>query len=151
MLSSKRLAIRDMRIRQLLFYSRGGNTRKLADAIAIELGVKAADIKTAFIDPAADIIFLGSGCYGSKPGEEMMKFIEKNDFSVRKVAVFGTSGGNAGIEVDLMAAALKHNGATVLGSYHCKGKAFLLFSTGHPNREDLEGARKFAGETVMLC
>lgn len=64
-----------------------------------------------------------------------MKFIEKNDFNGRKVAVFGTSGGNAGMEVDLMAAALKHRGATVLGSYHCKGKAFLLFSTGHPNLE----------------
>ncbi len=135
---------------QVLFYSKGGNTRKLADAIARELGVKAADIKTASIDPAADIIFLGSGCYGSKPGEEMMKFIEKNDFSGRKVAVFGTSGGNAGMEVELMDAALKHKGAAVLGSYHCKGKAFLLFSTGHPNQEDLDGARKFAREMAML-
>ena len=93
---------------QVLFYLSCGNTRKLADAIARELGVKATDIKTATIDPAPDIIFLGSGCYGSKPGEEMMKFIEKNDFSERKVAMFGTSGGNAGMEVDLMAAALKH-------------------------------------------
>jgi flavodoxin I len=135
---------------QVLFYSKGSNTRKLADAIARELGVKAAEIKTASIDPAADIIFLGSGCYGSKPGKEMMKFIEKNDFSGRKVALFGTSGGNAGLEVDLMAAALKHKGATILGSYHCKGKAFLLFSTGHPNQEDLDGARKFAREMSML-
>ena len=93
---------------QVFFHSKGGNTRKLADAIARELGVKATDIKDATIDSAADIIFLGSGCYGSKPGEEMMKFIEKNDFSERKVAMFGTSGGNAGMEVDLMAAALKH-------------------------------------------
>ena len=93
---------------QVLFYSKGDNTRKLADAIARELGVKATDIKIASIDPAADIIFLGSGCYGSKPGEEMMKFIEKNYFNGRKVAMFGTSGGNAGMEVDLMATALKH-------------------------------------------
>jgi hypothetical protein len=80
----------------------------------------------------------------------MMKFIEENDFSGRKVAVFGTSGGNAGMEVDLMTASLQHRGATVLGSYHCKGKAFLLFSTGHPNQEDLDGARKFAREMLML-
>ena len=135
---------------QVLFYSKSGNTRKLADAIAGELGVKAIDIKTASIDPAASIIFLGSGCYGSKPGEEMMAFIEKNDFSGRKVVVFGTSGGNAGMEVDLMAASLKHKGATVLGSYHCKGKAFLLFNTGRPNQEDLDGARKFVREMAML-
>ena len=37
---------------QVLFYSKGDNTRKLADAIARELGVKATDIKTASIDPA---------------------------------------------------------------------------------------------------
>jgi flavodoxin I len=119
---------------------------------ALEEGysVKAADIKTASIDPAAGIIFLGSGCYGSKPGEELMKFIEENDFSGRKVAVFGTSGGNAETEVDLMVAALMHKGATVLGSNHCKGKAFLLFSTGHPNQEDLDGVRKFAREMAML-
>jgi flavodoxin len=135
---------------QVLFYSNGGNTRKLADAIAEELGVKAADIKSASIDSQAGIIFLGSGCYGSKPGEEMMKFIEKHDFSGRKVAVFGTSGGNAGMEVDLMAASLMRKGATVLGNYHCKGKAFLLFNIGHPNQEDLEGARKFARKMSML-
>jgi flavodoxin len=135
---------------QVLFYSKGGNTQKLADAITRELGVKAADIKDATIDPAADIIFLGSGCYGSRPGDEMMKFIEKNDFTDRKVATFGTSGGNAGMEVDLMAAALKNGGAIVLGSYHCKGRAFLLFNIGRPNQEDLEGARKFAREMATL-
>ena len=94
--------------------------------------MKPADIRTVLIDPATEIIVLGSGCYGSEPGEDMMKFIENNDFSGRNVAVFGTSGGNAGIEVDLMAAALKHKGATVLGSYHCKGKAFSRYSTGPP-------------------
>jgi flavodoxin len=108
---------------QVLFYSKGGNTRKLADAIPSEIGVKATVIKTASIlDPAADIIFLGSGCYGSKPGEEMMKFIEKNDFSGRKVAVFGTSGGNAGMEVELMDAALKHKGAAVLEAITAKAR-----------------------------
>jgi len=135
---------------QVLFYSKGDNTRKLADAIARVLGVKATDIKTASIDPTAHIIFLGSGCYGGKPSEDMMKFIERNDFSGRKIALFGTSGGNAGMEVDLMAVALKHKGATVLGSYHCKGKAFLLFNTGRPNQEDLDGARKFVREMAML-
>ncbi len=112
--------------------------------------MKPDDIRTVLIDPATEIIVLGSGCYGSKPGEDMMKFIENNDFSGRNVAVFGTSCSNAGIEVDLMAAALKHKGATVLGSYHCKGKAFLVIQQGHPNQEDLADARKFVKEIVKL-
>lgn len=135
---------------QVLFYSKGGNTRTLALAIAEELNVTAGEIVAASIDPAADIIFLGSGCYGGRPGEEMMRFIEKNDFNGQKVALFGTSGGGAGLEVDLMAGALKLKGATVLGSYHCKGKAFLLFSQGHPDQGDLEGAREFARDVETL-
>ena len=137
-------------MRQVLFYSIGGNTRKLAEIIAEEMGVKAADIRAASVGPAAEIIFLGSGCYGSRPGESMMKFIEKNDFSGRKVAVFGTSGGNVGIEVDSMTAALKRKGATVLGAITAKAKAFLLFNQDRPNQEDLAGSRKFAKEIVKL-
>jgi flavodoxin len=81
---------------QVLFYSKTGNTKKLADAIAQVIGATSVHIKTASIDPTSDIIFLGSGCYGSKPGVEMMEFIDKNDFLNRKVSVFGTSDGDVG-------------------------------------------------------
>jgi flavodoxin len=135
---------------QVLLYSRTGNTKLLANAIAEELGVKTSGLIAALVDPKAEIIFLGSGCYGSRPGDDMMKFIDNNDFSGRKVAVFGTSGGNMGIEGDRICQALEHKGATILGSYHCKGKAFLLFNLGHPDEEDLGGARKFAKEMANL-
>lgn len=137
-------------IYQVLFYSRGGNTRKLANAIAEELGVKATGVKAASVDPGAGIIFLGSGCYGGKPGEDMMKFIGANDFSGRKVALFGTSGGGQGKEVQAMEEALKQKGADVLGRYCSKGKFLVLVSRGHPDKEDLAGARKFARETAKL-
>jgi flavodoxin len=132
---------------QVLFYSRGGNTRKLADAIAEELGTKAADVKDATIDPAAGMIFLGSGCYGSKPGQDMAKFIEAHDFSGRKVALFSTSSGGAGNELRVMADALNRKGAIVLGKHTCKGK-FLVMNRGRPNLADLDGAKKFAREMV---
>ncbi len=54
------------------------------------------------------------------------------------------------MEVDLMAEALKHKGAIVLGRYHCKGKAFLPFNKGHPNQEDIAAARTFAKEMAKL-
>lgn len=134
---------------QVLFYSRGGNTRKLADAIAGELGVKAADVKSASIDPGTGVVFLGSGCYGGKPGEDMMKFIEAHDFSGRKVALFSTSWWDKGTEIEKMSSALKSKGATILGNYHCKGQ-FLLFNLGRPNQDDLAGAKKFASEMAKL-
>jgi flavodoxin I len=131
---------------EVIYYSRGGNTKMLADAIAGELGVKAVDVRSAALSPDVKITFLGSGCYGSKPGEDMVKFIQSGNFSGRKVALFGTSMGGIGKEVDEMAAALRQKGANVVGSYFCKGKGFLIFGRGHPNQDEIDGARKFAKE-----
>jgi len=132
----------------VLVDSRGGNTRKVADAIAEELGVKAGDARASPPDDAK-ILFLGSGTYGGKPGEAMMKFIESGTFTGRKVALFGTSASPAGSEkmIAVMADSLKQKGATVLGSWHCRGR-FLLSNWGRPNEEDLDNAKKFAKEMV---
>jgi flavodoxin len=133
----------------VLYYSMTGNTKKMAMAIAGELGVEAKNVKTEATLPQDGLLFIGSGSYGSKPGEDLVKFIEKNDFSGRKVAVFGTSGSGDGKEVESMAALLKGKGAVVVGSYHTKGKAFVVVNMGRPNKDDLDGARKFAREIVM--
>jgi flavodoxin len=85
--------------------SRGGNTKEVADAIAGELGVTAEDVKTASLGPPDGVLFLGSGCYGGRPGEYMAEFTENNDFRDRRVTLFGTSGGGAGIEVRTLEAA----------------------------------------------
>ncbi len=130
----------------VLVDSRGGNTKKVADAIAEELGFKAEKITTSLPDDAK-ILFLGSGTYGGKPGEVMTKFIESGNFSGRKVAIFGTAASLTGAQkmIDAMTDMLKQKNATILGNYHCKGKFFLV-NWGHPNKEDLDNAKKFARE-----
>lgn len=133
---------------QVLYYSKGGNTKKLADAIAGELGVKAAEIGSSSIESGAKVIFLGSGVYAAKPGEDMARFIETHNFSGRKVIIFSTSWRTGEKAFDGMADALKRKGAIVQRGYHCKGKAGF-FNLGHPNREDLDGARKLARDMVQ--
>jgi len=44
---------------------------------------------------------------------------------------------------------LKQKGATILGSYHCKGK-MVLVNWGHPDKEDLDNAKKFAREMINI-
>lgn len=131
-------------------YSRGGNTRKVADAIAEELGTKVSDIETSPPDDAK-ILFLGSGTYGGKPGDPMMKFIASGTFTGRKVALFGTSSSVAGSQkmIAAMADTLKQKGATVLGSYDCRGR-FLFVNRSHPGKEDLDNAKKFAREMFSI-
>ena len=124
--------------------SRGGNTRKVADAIAAELGAAIGEIR-APVPAGAKILFLGSGTYGGAPGIDLMAFVTDNDFAGRKVAIFGTSGGAGGAEKMLAALedGLRRKGAVVLGKWHCRGKMFL-FNRGHPDDADLADARAFA-------
>lgn len=127
--------------------SRGGNTRKVADAIARELGVTVGELPAPV--PDTKLLFLGSGTYGGKPGEAMQKFIASGTFAGRHVALFGTSGGAGGAEKMLAAMTedLVQKGAMVRGTFQCRGR-MLLVNWGHPNGEDLENARKFAREMV---
>jgi len=128
--------------------SRGGNTKKVAEAIAGELGVSAGDI-CGPIPAETGVLFLGSGVYGGKPGKAFTKFVDSANFAGTKVALFATSGAARSAETMLAKVAddLKGKGATVLGTYHCRGK-FLFSNRGHPDREDLERAGKFAREVL---
>jgi flavodoxin I len=128
----------------VLVDSRGGNTRKVAAAIAEEMGITPKDVSPGLTDDAS-LLFLGSGTYGGKAGEKLVKFIEGGDFSGRRVALFGTSASLAGGQkmINEMTDALTKKGAIIAGAYHCKGK-WLLINWGHPNNEDLENAKKFA-------
>jgi len=131
-------------------YSKGGNTRKVADAIAGELGVSVGDPMTP-LPSDAKVLFLGSGTYGALPGKEMTKFVADNDFTGRRVALFGTSMKPEGAEkmIAAMEDAITKKGATVIGRYHCPGK-FLFFNRGRPGTEDLENAKKFAREMLTV-
>ncbi len=130
---------------EVIYFSRGGNTGMVANAIALELGVKAEDVKTKKELSKDSIVILGSGCYGGKPGEELLEFIQSHDFKGRKVALFGTSASGLGKEVAVMEELLANEGCSVVGKFCCTGK-FLLSSWGHPNEKELEKARAFARE-----
>jgi flavodoxin I len=130
---------------EVIYYSRTGNTRKVAEAIATELGTSAKNVKGGKKLTEDSFVFLGSGFYGGKPAAEIVQFIDENDFGNRKVAIFGTSGRGPGEEVKIMGKILLQKGAKVSGKFFCRGK-FLLFGRKHPDSEELEAARKFAEE-----
>ena len=129
---------------EVVYYSMCGSTKKVAEAIAAELGVKAENVKAKEWLTKGSFVFLGSGCYAGKPGKELQKFIARNDFKGRQVALFGTSAGGGGDEVRVMEELLKLEGALLKGSFYCKGRFFFFFSRGHPSDEELAGAREFA-------
>jgi flavodoxin len=132
---------------EVIYFSQGGNTKKIAEAIAGELGVTAEDVKTK-ASPAKDsLIFLGSGIYNQKPGKALADFIERNDFTGRKVAVFGTASMLLKRQLAGLEKMLADKGATVTGSFGCRGESVFFnhcFNRNRPNTKDLEAAREFA-------
>ena len=131
---------------QVIFFSRKGSTKKVADAISSELNVEAEDVKIAELKNDS-MVFLGSGCYGGKPGKHMTKFIENNDFKSRNVALFGTSGGGEGKETESMETMLKDKDAIIKGKYFCQGRAWFV-NKDKPSDKDLDDAKKFAKNMI---
>jgi len=132
---------------EVIYFSRSGNTRKIARAIADELNIKARHIVSIKSLPKEADIFLGSGLYFMRPSKLVRDFIRNNDFRGRKIALFGTSASGIGIETTGMERLLKRKGAFIVGKYYCKGK-FLFIRKGKPADKDLEKAKIFARSII---
>lgn len=127
---------------EVRYFSRGGNTKKLAGAIAKALGAEAQEYTAPLAQPT-DLLFLGGSVYGFGLDERTKEYIAKLDAAyVKKVAVFGTSAivksGNKDMEKLLQAKGIK-----VVGAFHCWG-AFTIMHAGRPNDKDLAMAANFA-------
>ena len=131
---------------EVVYYSMTGKTRKVAEAIAAELGVVAEDVKTKDGLAEGSFVFLGAGKYGPLRGWGLKGFIERNDFAGRKVALFGTSGNGSGEELDALEEMAAAKGADVVGRFFCAGQFLFLVNRNHPNGKDTEDARRFARE-----
>ncbi len=129
---------------EVIYYSMTGNTKKVAEVIAAELDVSAEDVKTKGELAEDSFLLLGSGNYFPLPGRGFKKLVARNDFDGRKVALFGTSGGGKGREVEALEKMVTAKGAKVMGKFHCTGKMFFFINRKHPDKKDLKNAKKFA-------
>ncbi len=132
---------------EVIYYSLTGNTKKVADAIASELGVVAENVDTKDKLAEDSVVFLGAGLYGPLRSWGFRRFIDRNSFEGRKVALFGTSGEGKGKEVGALEEAVVAKGAEVAGSFFCRGR-FLFLKREHPTSDDLGNARRFAREVA---
>ena len=131
---------------EVIYYSMTGNTKKLAEAIAAELGVVAEEAKAKGRLAEDSLVFLGAGKYGPLRGWGLKRFIDKNDFQGRKVALFGTSGNGTGEEVRILEELVAAKGAEIAGSFFCRGEFLFLVNRKRPASDDLDKARRFARE-----
>lgn len=131
----------------VVYHSSTGNTKKLADAIAGALAVKATPIgegSFSFSQPV-DLLFVGDGIYFGKASQETRAFIERlNPAMIKNAAVFATFGGQSKITSQLHEQ-LRGKGMNVIEeSFSCRGKSWAIMNRKHPSEDELSKARGYA-------
>jgi flavodoxin len=134
---------------KVVYHSRTGNTKKIADTIASELNISAEPVSADLHLDKVDLLFIGDGVYAGKADSKTMNFIKALDVNkVKNAAVFGTYGG-MDKAITSMKESLNNQGIHLVDeSFACKGQAWLVANRNHPNAEDFTAAKDFAHNVV---
>ena len=125
------------------YYTKTGNTKRLAEAVAEAAGVEALPISTPVEEPV-DILFLGNSWYAFSIDPEVRDFIRSLDKDkVGKIVNFGSAAMLNSTWKKVKAEADKAGIAMDEHEFHCKGE-FKGIHKGRPNEEDLAAAAAFA-------
>ena len=128
------------------YYTQTGNTKKLAEAIAAELGAEARDVSCP-LEENADILFLCNSVYWAGIDRKVKQFVRDNGAKIGTLVNISTA---ALIESTYkqMKTVAAEAGVTLSGQeFHCRGK-FKALHASHPDGADLTAVRAFARSVV---
>ena len=129
------------------YYTKTGNTKRLAEAVAEAVGEEALPLSAPIEEPV-DILFLGNSYYAFSIDPEVRKFIRKLDKSkVGRIVNFGSAAMLNSTYKKVKAEADKVGISMDEREFHCKGE-FKGVHKGRPNAEDLKAAADFAKTIV---
>ena len=128
------------------YYSRGGNTKKLAQAIAEAVGVEARNVATP-LDEKTDIVFLGSAVYAAGVDQAVPDFLEENKDNIGTLYNFSTAALIPSTYKQVKKICEELAIPISDREYHCRG-SFALLHRGHPDEGDLVRAKAFAKQAV---
>lgn len=128
------------------YYTRGGNTKKLADAISEAIGVEAKTTAEPLTEDV-DILFLGSSVYAYGVDDEVKKFIGGINVKVGKVVNFSTAALIKSTYKQVAKLLAEKNIPFAEEEFACKG-SFALMHKGKPNADDCKAAADFAKKIV---
>lgn len=128
------------------YYTKSGNTEKLANAIGEALNLPASPITTP-LGEAVDVLLLGCSYYAFDMDPEVKAFLKANKEKIGKVACFGTSAMMKSMAKPMKKVTDSLGIAMADSEFHCRG-SFGPANKGRPNEADLEAAKEFARNLV---
>lgn len=128
------------------YYTRSGNTKKLASAVANAASVEAKDV-AAPLTEKVDILFLGCSYYAFDVDEAVKQFIVENKEYIGKIVCFGTSAMMNSMKKPVTKVAEPVGVAVTDEEFHCRG-SFGPMHKGRPNAKDIEKISAFTKKII---
>ena len=129
------------------YYTKTGNTKRLAEAVAEAVGTEALPLSAPIEEPV-DVLFLGNSYYAFSIDPEVREFIRNLDKNkVGRIVNFGSAAMLNSTWKKVKAEADKAGIAMDKREFHCRGE-FKGLHKGRPNEEDRKAAAAFAREIV---
>ena len=125
------------------YYTRSGNTQKLADAVAAVIGVRAETTDVPVTEPV-DVLLLASSVYATGVDEHVKEFISTLDKAmVKRIVNLSTAALLPSTYSQVQKLLLEKGIPLDTREYHCRGQ-FAFMHRGKPDAEDLKRAEDFA-------
>ena len=138
--------VRHMKV-AVRYYTKTGNTKRLAEAVAKAIGAEALPISTPVMEPV-DILFLGNSYYAFSIDPEVRAFIRSLDKAkVGKIVNFGSAAMLNSTYKKVKAEADKVGIHMDEREFHCKGE-FKGVHKGKPDQEDLKAVQEFTRKII---
>ena len=129
------------------YYTKTGNTEKLARAVAEAVGAEALPVSVP-VTESVDILFLGNSYYAFSIDPEVRKFVASLDKAlVGKIVNFGSAAMLNSTYKKVKAEADRAGIPMDPREFHCRGE-FKGVHKGRPNAEDLKAAAAFAKKII---
>ena len=124
------------------YYTKTGNTKRLAEAMAKELGVEALPISEP-VNEAVDYLFLGNSYYAFNIDPEVKAFVASLDKDkIGKIVNFGSAAMLNSTYKKVKQVADKVGIPMDEKEFHCKGE-FKGIHKGRPDENDIADAVQF--------
>ena len=128
------------------YYTKTGNTKKMAEALSEAVGVEALTVDNPLTEDV-DILFLRSAVYAAGVDAKVKEFIENIDVNVGKIVNFSSAALIESTYKQVKKIAENNNLTMAEEEFHCRG-AFKLVHRGRPNDEDLRNLQEF-GKSIV--
>ena len=131
---------------EIRYFTKTGNTKKLAEAIAQELNIEAQEL-SAPLSEKTDILFLCNSVYWAGADSSVKKFITENKSNIGLLVNVSTAAMIESTYAQIKKLAEKEGVKLSDKEFHCRGK-FTALHSGHPDEADIAHVKAFARKVI---